>query len=158
MVFEGITLPPHYQRTSFSTEKQLIWRILTMENKLYVGNLAFGTTDEDIQLLFNQAGAVKSVNLIKDRESGRSRGFAFVEMDSEEAAQEAIGQFHGIQFQGRQITVNIARPREERPRGAGVGDRPRGRFDGGGGGDRERRGNRSGGGYNNQESEGRRDW
>ncbi len=139
-----------------------------MENKLYIGNLAFGTTDEDIRLLFNQAGPVKSVNLIKDRESGRSRGFAFVEMASEEAAQEAIAQYHGIQFQGRQITVNIARPREDRPPGGG-GDRPR-RYDGGGGtgadrgGDRgggggDRRGGRSGGGSNDRESENRRrDW
>ena len=136
-----------------------------MESKLYVGNLAFGTTDEDIQLLFNQAGAVKSVNLIKDRESGRSRGFAFVEMDSEEAAQEAISQFHGIQFQGRQITVNIARPREDRPRGTGGGDRPRRSYDGGGGGDRggdrgdrgsgDRRGGRSSS-YTNEESDSRR--
>lgn len=86
-----------------------------MDNKLYVGNLSFGTTNEDLELLFAQAGAVKSVNLIKDRESGRSRGFAFVEMGSEEAAQEAISQFHGIHYQGRQITVNIARPREDRP-------------------------------------------
>ncbi len=141
-----------------------------MESKLYVGNLAFGTTDEDIQLLFNQAGAVKSVNLIKDRESGRSRGFAFVEMGSEEAAQEAISQFHGIQFQGRQITVNIARPREDRPRGAGGGDRPR-RYDGGGGGGGGNRGggdrggsgggDRRGGGrssssYSDEESDSRR--
>ena len=123
-----------------------------MESKLYVGNLAFGTTDEDIQLLFNQAGAVKSVNLIKDRESGRSRGFAFVEMGSEEAAQEAISQFHGIQFQGRQITVNIARLCEDCPRGAGGGDRPR-RYDGGGGGDRG--GDRGGGGGGDRRGGGR---
>lgn len=116
-----------------------------MDNKLYVGNLSFGTTDEDIQILFNQAGTVKSVNLIKDRESGRSRGFAFVEMDSEEAAHEAISQFHGIHFQGRQITVNIARPREDRPRGDGGGDRRPRRFDGGGGGGGGDRGGRSGG-------------
>jgi RNA recognition motif-containing protein len=124
-----------------------------MEHKLYVGNLSFGTTDEDIQLLFNQAGPVKSVTLIKDRESGRSRGFAFVEMDSDEAAQEAISQFHGIQFQGRQITVNIARPREDRPGGGNRGgDRPRRRFDGdrGGGGNR---GGRSSGGYGSYSDE-----
>ena len=122
-----------------------------MESKLYVGNLAFGTTEEDIQLLFNQAGAVKSVNLVKDRESGRSRGFAFVEMDTGEAAQDAIQQFHGIQFQGRQITVNIARPREDRPRGGG--DRRR-RFDGGG----ERQGNRPGRSSYGGEDESGRDW
>jgi RNA recognition motif-containing protein len=119
-----------------------------MESKLYVGNLSFGTTEEDIELLFNQAGAVKAVNLIKDRDSGRSRGFAFVEMDSDDSAQDAIQQFHGIHFQGRQLTVNIARPRENRenrPRG----ERPRGRFD-------DRRGNRSGGGgsYGGDDREG----
>jgi RNA recognition motif-containing protein len=114
-----------------------------MDNKLYVGNLSFNTTDEDIQILFNQAGVVKSVNLIKDRETGRSRGFAFVEMESEEAAHEAIGQFHGIHFQGRQITVNIARPREDRPRGDGGGER-RPNF--------ERSGERSGGGYGGDRS------
>ncbi|GAB4580430.1 MAG: hypothetical protein Fur0022_31710 [Anaerolineales bacterium] len=141
-----------------------------MENKLYVGNLSFGTSNEDLQLLFNQAGKVKSVNLIKDRESGRSRGFAFVEMDSEEAAQEAISQFHGIHYQGRQITVNIARPREERPRGEGGGDRPRRRFEGGGagtgGGGRDRGGDRGGdrrtsryGSYGDEETESRhRNW
>ena len=96
-----------------------------MDNKLYIGNLSFKTTEEDIQLLFGQAGTVKSVNLIKDRESGRSRGFAFVEMESADGAQDAINQFHGLQFQGRQITVNVARPKEDRPRDS----RPRRRFD-----------------------------
>jgi RNA recognition motif-containing protein len=116
-----------------------------MESKLYVGNLSFKTTEEDIQLLFGQVGVVKSVNLIKDRESGRSRGFAFVELDSDEGVQEAIRQFHGLQFQGRQITVNVARAREDRPQ-RGSGDRSRRRFDGGGGGGGDRRGgNRSGG-------------
>lgn len=140
-----------------------------MENKLYVGNLSFGTTNEDLELLFTQAGQVKSVNLIKDRESGRSRGFAFVEMDSDEAAQEAISQFHGIHFQGRQITVNIARPREDRPRADGGGDR-RPRFDrggadrsgdrGGGRNDRggERRGNRFGESYSEEADSRRRNW
>ena len=118
-----------------------------MESKLYIGNLSFKTTEEDIQLLFGQAGIVKSVNLIKDRETGRSRGFAFVEMESSDGAQDAISQFHGLQFQGRQITVNIARPREDRPQrsGGGGGDRSRNRYDGGGGGGGERRGSRSGG-------------
>lgn len=109
-----------------------------MENKLYVGNLAFTTTDEDVQILFGQAGVVKSVSVIKDRETGRSRGFAFVEMDTADAAQEAISQFNGIQFQGRQIKVNIARPRE---------DRPRKKFNEG------RRGGRSRGGYMDGEPE-----
>jgi len=122
-----------------------------MESKLYVGNLSFGTTEEDIQLLFNQAGAVKSVNLIKDRASGRSRGFAFVEMDTGDAAQDAIQQFHGIQFQGRQITVNIARPREDRPRGGG--DRRR-RYDGGG----ERRGNQPSRSSYGGDDRGGQDW
>lgn len=124
-----------------------------MENKLYVGNLAFSSTDEDLQLLFGQAGVVKSASIVKDRETGRSRGFAFVEMDNDESALEAIAQFNGITFHGRQLKVNIARPREDRPGGdRGGGDRPRRRFDGGGGRRDERRGNR----YDDQETEGRR--
>lgn len=111
-----------------------------MESKLYVGNLAYSTTEDDLRDLFAQAGTVQSVALIKDRETGRSKGFAFVEMGSSDEAQKAIDQFHGQQFQTRTLTVNIARPREERPRGGfggGGGDR-RG---GGGGG----RGGRDGG-------------
>ena len=106
-----------------------------MEAKLYVGNLPFSTGDADLQDLFAKAGTVKSAQVIKDRASGRSKGFGFVEMSSEEEAQNAITMYHGKDFSGRPLTVNIARPREDRPGGGG--------FRGGGnrrsGGDRERR-------------------
>ncbi len=95
-----------------------------MEAKLYVGNLPFNTNDADLQDLFAQAGVVKSAQVIKDRASGRSKGFGFVEMSSPEEAQGAISMFHGKDFNGRALTVNIARPREERP-GGFRGDRNR---------------------------------
>lgn len=106
-----------------------------MEAKLYVGNLPYNTADEDLQNLFSQAGTVKSAQVIKDRVSGRSKGFAFVEMSTAEEAQTAISRFNGQDFGGRALTVNLARPREERPGGfrSGGGRRQ------GGGGDRERR-------------------
>jgi RNA recognition motif-containing protein len=107
-----------------------------MEAKLYVGNLPFSTGDADLQDLFAKAGTVKSAQVIKDRASGRSKGFGFVEMSSEEEAQNAITMFHGKDFSGRPLTVNIARPREERP-GGGGGFRSGGnRRPGGGGGER----------------------
>jgi RNA recognition motif-containing protein len=102
-----------------------------MEAKLYVGNLSYSTTEEDLRSLFAQAGTVKSVALITDRDTGRSKGFAFVEMESAEQAQQAISQFHGAQFQNRVLTVNIARPREERPRGGGGFENRRGGRGGG---------------------------
>ncbi|HTL74666.1 MAG TPA: RNA-binding protein [bacterium] len=83
--------------------------------RLFVGNLSFQTGENDLQDYFAQAGAVTSVNLMLDKMSGRSRGFAFVEFASAEEAQKAIEQFHDKDFQGRKITVNVARPREERP-------------------------------------------
>lgn len=94
-----------------------------MEAKLFVGNLSYSTTEDDLKTLFAQAGAVKSVALIKDRESGRSKGFAFVEFETQVEAEKAISMFDGKEFQGRQIKVNLARPREDRPRGGGFGDR-----------------------------------
>ena len=117
-----------------------------MEYKLYVGNLSYTTTETDLQTLFAQAGAVKSVALIKDRDSGRSKGFAFVEMETQADMQNAISMFNGKDFQGRDMSVSIARPREERSGGGGgFGGNRRG---GGGGGynDRNRNSNRSGGG------------
>lgn len=90
-----------------------------MEAKLYVGNLPFSTGDTDLQDLFAKAGTVKSAQVIKDRASGRSKGFGFVEMSTEEEAQSAITMFHGKDFSGRPLTVNLARPREERPGGGG---------------------------------------
>jgi RNA recognition motif-containing protein len=112
-----------------------------MEAKLYVGNLPYTTVDADLQTLFSQAGTVKSAQVIRDRASGRSKGFGFVEMSSSDEAQSAITMFHGKDFSGRPLTVNLARPREDRPgggggggfRNSGSGRRP------GGNGDRERR-------------------
>jgi RNA recognition motif-containing protein len=92
-----------------------------MEAKLYVGNLPYSTVDADLQALFSQAGTVKSAQVIKDRQSGRSKGFGFVEMSSAEEAQSAITMFHGKDYSGRPLTVNIARPREDRPGGGGGG-------------------------------------
>jgi len=99
-----------------------------MEAKLYVGNLPYNTQDADLQTLFSQAGTVKSAQVIKDRVSGRSKGFGFVEMSTPEEAQSAISKFNGQDFNGRALTVNIARPREERPGGhRGGGNRDRNR-------------------------------
>ncbi len=90
-----------------------------MSKKLYVGNLAFGTTSDDLMGLFGQYGAVTSAQVVTDRETGRSRGFAFVEMSS--GADEAIQALNMKEFQGRNLTVNEAKPREDRPRGGGGG-------------------------------------
>jgi RNA recognition motif-containing protein len=100
-----------------------------MENKLYVGNLPYTATEDDLKNHFSQAGTVTSVALIKDRATGRAKGFGFVELATADEAQKAITMFHGQDFMGRTITVNVARPREERPRN--MGDRR-----GGGGGRR----------------------
>ena len=85
-----------------------------MESKLYVGNLSYSTTEDDLRTLFMQAGTVTSVALIKDRDSGQSKGFAFVEMGNQTEAQGAISKFNGYTMNDRQLTVNMARPREER--------------------------------------------
>ena len=110
-----------------------------MEAKLYVGNLPYNTADADLQSLFSQVGTVKSAQVIKDRESGRSKGFGFVEMSSSDEANAAINMFHGKDFNGRPLTVNLARPREERSSSGGGGFRGGGGRRQGGGGDRERR-------------------
>ena len=102
-----------------------------MSTKLYVGNLSFNTAENDLQDAFAAHGTVTSVDLIMDKMSGRSRGFAFVTMDSKEAADAAVKAMNGAQVDGRALTVNEARPREERPRGGGGGG---GGFGGGGGG------------------------
>ena len=109
-----------------------------MSTKLYVGNLSFGTTSQDLEKIFGEIGSVESANLIEDRETGRSRGFGFVEMSSKEEAQNAISSLNGKEVDGRQLTVNEAKPREER---SGGGNRGGGRGGYGGGG-----GNRGGGG------------
>ena len=84
------------------------------QNRLFVGNLSYQTEENDLQDYFSQAGAVTSVNLMKDKVTGKSRGFAFVEFATAEEANKAVEQFHNKEFQGRALTVNIARPREER--------------------------------------------
>jgi cold-inducible RNA-binding protein len=90
-----------------------------MSMKLYVGNLSFQTSSDDLQQLFSQAGTVESVNVIEDRETGRSRGFAFVEMSSTEEGNAAIQQFNGQDVGGRSLNVNEAKPREDRGGGRG---------------------------------------
>jgi RNA recognition motif-containing protein len=114
--------------------------------RIYVGNLSYQTTEGDLTDLFEQVGQVESVNIITDRDTGRSKGFAFVEM-SDEDAEKAIAQFNGTEVNGRSVTVNEARPREERGGGRGGyggnrgGGGGRGGFGGGGG-----RGGSGGGG------------
>jgi len=110
-----------------------------MATKLFVGNLPFSVTENDLQDYFAGAGTVIAVNIMQDRATGRSRGFAFVEMGSQTEADAAISQYHGKEFQGRALTVNEARPREERPPGGG-GGYGGGRGGGGGGGGGDRRG------------------
>lgn len=87
-----------------------------METKIYVGNLAYTTTEEELQALFAQAGTVKSVVVIKDSYSGKSKGFGFVEMENQAETEKAINMFQGKMLHERALTVNMARPREERPR------------------------------------------
>ena len=112
-----------------------------MSMKLYVGNLSFQTSSEDLQQLFSQAGTVESVSIIEDRETGRSRGFGFVEMSTNEEGAAAIAQFNGKEVNGRSLTVNEAKPRENRA--------------GGGGGRGGFGGNRGGGGYGGNRGGGR---
>jgi RNA recognition motif-containing protein len=90
-----------------------------METKLYVGNLSYQTTEDELHSLFTQVGTVNEVALIKDRDTGSSKGFAFVTMSNQDEANKAIEQFNGKSMDERELTVNIAKPREERPRGGG---------------------------------------
>src|SRR5947199_3684876 len=113
-----------------------------MATRLYVGNLPFNTTENELQELFSQAGVVQEVTIMQDKFTGKSRGFAFVTMASEQEAQNAISKFNGQTMEGRQLTVIEARPREARPPGGG------GRGYGGGGG---------GGGYGRRDRGQRRD-
>ena len=99
-----------------------------------MGNLSYQTMENDLQDYFSQAGVVTSVNLMLDKMTGKSRGFAFIEFANQDEANKAIEQFHNKDFQGRALTVNIARPREERPQQQRWGGQR-----GGGGGDYERR-------------------
>jgi RNA recognition motif-containing protein len=105
-----------------------------MGKKLYVGNLSFSATDDSLMELFQQAGQVESARIITDRDTGRSKGFGFVEMSTDEEAQQAINKFNGVDFEGRSLTVNEARPMAPREGGGG------GRGFGGGGGGRGRGG------------------
>ena len=106
-----------------------------MDVKLYVGNMAYNTSEDDLQSLFAQAGTVTSVALIKDRTTGMSKGFAFIEMDSQASAQKAITMFNEYTLNERQLAVSFARPREERGRGSG-GNQNRNRDQKRGGGKR----------------------
>ena len=121
-----------------------------MSTKLFVGNLSFKTTENDLQDAFAACGTVVETNIMMDRMTGRPRGFAFVSMSTPEEAQKAIDELHGKEFDGRALTVNVARPREERPPGGGGGggrggDRgPRREYGGGGGGRGGDRGDRGG--------------
>jgi RNA recognition motif-containing protein len=118
-----------------------------MGTKLYVGNLSFNTTENELQELFAQAGTVQEVSLMQDKFTGKSRGFAFVTMGSDEDAQNAISKLNGQTVEGRPLTVNEARPREQRPPGGGGG---RGYGGGGGGGGGGYGGRREGGGGGGQ--------
>src|SRR5882757_3936656 len=105
-----------------------------MSNKLFVGNLSFNTTENDLNDAFAAHGTVVEANLMMDRATGRPRGFGFVTMSTPEEAQKAIEAMNGKELAGRALTVNIARPREERPAGGGGGGRRDFRGGGGGGG------------------------
>ncbi len=100
-----------------------------MSTKLYVGNLSFNTSSQDLETMFAEAGTVQSANVVEDRETGRSRGFGFVEMSSKEEAQTAISTLDGKEVDGRNLKVNEAKPRENRSGGGGGGG-----YSGGGGG------------------------
>jgi len=110
-----------------------------MAKKLYVGNMPYSTTSEQLRELFAQAGEIAEVTIITDRDTGRPKGFGFVEMATEEGAQEAIRRFNGFSVDNRPLTVNEARPREDRSSGGGG-------FGGGGRGGRDNRGGGGGGG------------
>lgn len=115
-------------------------------NKLYVGNLAYSIRDDDLFQAFSQFGSVTSAKVMMDRETGRSKGFGFVEMGNDAEAQAAINGMNGQALEGRALVVNEARPREERPGGFGGGGRSGGGGYGGGGGGGGGYGGRSGGG------------
>jgi cold-inducible RNA-binding protein len=118
--------------------------------KLYVGNLSFNTSNQDLNELFGQVGTVVSSNVIEDRETGRSRGFGFVEMSSKQEGENAIAEFDGKEVNGRTLKVNEAKPQERRSGGGGGGGY------GGGGGNRGGGGGYGGGGGNNRDFGGSR--
>ncbi len=116
-----------------------------MSRKIYVGNLPWSSTSADLEAMFAEHGAVRSAEVISDRETGRSRGFGFVEMESEEGMQAAVSALNGLELNGRPLTVNEARERTPRPAGGGGGGGGRG-YGGGGGGGRGYGGGGGGGG------------
>jgi cold-inducible RNA-binding protein len=111
-----------------------------MEMKLYVGNMSYETTEDELRTMFGEAGAVSEVDLIKDRDTGRSKGFAFITMSSQVEAEKAISMFNEKSVNGRALKVNIAKPREERPSSGGYNNRS---YNSGSN-------NRKRGGYNNR--------
>lgn len=115
--------------------------------KLYIGNLPYSTTEDELKTIFAEYGTVLSATLITDRDSGRSKGFGFVELEDDAKAQEAITALDKSALGDRTIFVSVARPREERPQGGGYGG-GRGGFDRRGGGDRRDNNRRGGGGWN----------
>jgi len=117
-----------------------------MSRKIYVGNLPWSTTSADLEAMFAEHGAVRSAEVISDRETGRSRGFGFVEMESEEGMQAAVSALNGLELNGRPLTVNEARERTPRPAGGGGGGGGGGRGYGGGGGGGRGYGGGGGGG------------
>ena len=119
-----------------------------MSMKLYVGNLSFNTSNTDLQELFASVGTVESASVVEDRDTGRSRGFGFVEMSSKEEGERAISELNGKEVDGRELKVNEAKPRENRAGGGGGGGYGGGGGRGGGGGGRG--GNRGGGGGGNR--------
>jgi RNA recognition motif-containing protein len=116
----GVDIPPFHGKSHRAIKTKVVhssskgeWK--KMEAKLYVGNLSYSTSEDNLRTLFSQAGTVVSVALVKDRDTGRSKGFAFVEMSSQAEAEQAIKLFNGQSVDSRELKVNIARPREERP-------------------------------------------
>ena len=127
--------------------------------KLYVGNLSFSTSSQDLQELFATAGTVESASVVEDRDTGRSRGFGFVEMSSKEEGAAAIAEFNGKEVNGRSLTVNEAKPRENRGGGGGGrGGFGGGRGGGGGGGGRGFGGGGGGGGGGRDRDRGFKRW
>lgn len=124
----------------------LIWS-LKVGKKLYVGNLTYNVNESDLEAMFSQFGTVQSAQIIVDRDTNRSKGFGFVEMDTDAQAQAAIQGLNGQDHGGRSLTVNEAKPREPRPGGGGGGGGGRGGYGGGGGGGRGGYGGGGGGRY-----------
>ena len=166
---DGNVLPVQWlqvaaNRSTFNGSAADVRCVMESNRRLFVGNLPYQVVDRDLEDHFRPAGVVTSVNVMLDRETGRSRGFAFVEFSTPEEAEKAVELFHGKELAGRQLTVNSARPREERSGGGGGGGGYRGGGGGGGGdyrgggGDRPRGGGGGGGGWRGDRDRGERPW